>query len=808
MKRIAIFVCLCVLSICAAAFYVGDQPAGRRVPGATAPGEYLLPNGWTITPAGLQIPVGDLPLAIALHPDGRHLLVSNNGYSRQSIDVVDLEKRKVGSRTVVEKAWLGLGLSPDGKRVYAGGGMSNSILAFDFRNGSLSPLRPIPVGPARADIYPGGLCLAGDRLYVANNLSNNLTAVDLASGKALGSVDVGDHPYTCIASPDGKSVYVSVWGAARVAVVDPAAMKVTARIPTGDHPNAMAFAPDGSRLFVANANANTISAIDVASAKVRESISVALYPDSPEGSTTNALVLSPDGRRLYAANADNNDVAVVDITRAGASRVLGFIPVGWYPTALAISADGKTLYVANGKGGSSHPNPRGPNPTIPGTSETQYIGKLLLGTVSVVPVPDDETLEKYTARVYKNVPYSEKQRLATSYAGESAVPRRVGDESPIEHVIYIIKENRTYDQVFGDIREGNGDPNLTLFGEKITPNLHALAREFVLLDNLYCDAEVSADGHNWSMGAYATDYVEKTWPSQYSGRRRTYDYEGGSAIVAPSAGYIWDACMRAGVSYRSYGEWVENGRKPGEPGRAKSKALEGHFDPYFRGWDLQYSDLDRARRFLSELHRFEKEGDMPRFQVLRLPNDHTQGAKAGALKPQSYVAQNDAALGILVEGVTRSKFWPTTAIFVIEDDAQNGPDHVDAHRTEGLVISPYVTRGTVDSTLYSTSSMLRTMELILGLPPMSQYDAAATPMFASFGTHEDTTPYRAIPARISLTDINPSTAPGAASSAAMNFEEADAAPDIELNEIIWHAIKGEAVPMPAPVRSAFVHPID
>jgi YVTN family beta-propeller protein len=791
----------------AAAFYPGDRPVARRLPGP-AVGGTLLPNGWTISPAGEQIRVGDLPLAIVLHPDGKHLLVSNNGYGRQSVDVVDLTKGRVVSQAVVEKAWLGLALSADGKKVYAGGGLSNSILTFGFERDKISALEPIPVGPAGTDIYPGGLCVAGNRLYVANNLSNNLSAVDLTTGNILGTVAVGDHPYTCLASPDGSTVYVSVWGAAQIAVIDPQSMIVSGKIPTDDHPNAMLFSADGKRLFVANANTNTISAIDLAAGKALERISVALYPDSPAGSTTNALARSPDGNRLYAANADNNDVAVIDISQPGKSRVLGFIPVGWYPTALAVSADGKTLCVANGKGGSSHPNPKGPQPTLPRTPATQYIGQLLLGTVSVIPVPDEAVLRHYTAQVYENAPYTEKKRLAVAFEGESAIPKRVGDKSPIEYVIYIIKENRTYDQVLGDIREGNGDPSLTLFGEEITPNIHALVREFVLLDNFYCDAEVSADGHNWSMGAYATDYVEKTWPSQYSGRRRTYEYEGGAPIVAPSAGYIWDACKRAGVSYRSYGEWTLNGLRPGDPGRARSAALEGHFDPYYRGWDLSYNDLDRTKRFLSELQRFEKEGTMPHFQVLRLPNDHTYGTRPGALTPRSYVAQNDLALGQLVEGITQSRFWPSTAIFVIEDDAQNGPDHVDAHRTEVLAVSPYVRRRTVDSTMYSTTSMLRSMELILGLPPMSQYDAAATPMFASFGARADVTPFKARPAGVPLTDINPARGPGAARSAAMNFDEEDAAPDIELNEIIWRSVKGQAVRMPAPVRSAFVRPID
>jgi hypothetical protein len=327
-----------------------------------------------------------------------------------------------------------------------------------------------------------------------------------------------------------------------------------------------------------------------------------------------------------------------------------------------------------------------------------------------------------------------------------------------------------------------------------------------LLDNLYANAEVSADGHNWSMGAYATDYVEKTWPSQYSRRRRTYDYEGGVAIEAPSAGYIWDACKRAGLTYHSFGEWVTNGNGPKAQSVARAAALEGHIDPQYRGFDLNYCDLDRAARYISELKRFEREGNMPAFQIVRLGNDHPQGTRAGSLTPKSYVAQNDRAFGTIVEAISQSKFWPATAIFVIEDDAQNGPDHVDAHRTIAFAISPYVRRKTVDSTMYSTTSLLRTIELILGLPPMSQYDAASTPMFNSFGARPDLTPYKARAAIISMTDKNPDNAPGARRSREMNFEDADAAPDIEFNEIIWKAVKGQDSVMPAPVRSVFTAP--
>jgi YVTN family beta-propeller protein len=778
----------------------------RKLPGP-GPDSYLLPNGWSLSPAGRQITVGDLPLSIALHPDGKHLLVANNGFGDQSIDVIDVAAGKRIMRQRVEKAWLGLAISPDGNEVFAGGGAGNNILRFSFRRGKLKPLPPIPLGKPEENIFPAGISLSGRRLYVANNLQDSVAAVDLDSGKVISTVEVGTQPYTCIVSPDGQTVYVSVWGAAHVAAIDVNSWTVRARIPTDDHPNAMLFSKDGKRLFVANANTNTVTVVDVATAKPAERLSVALYPDSPAGSTTNALALNPSGDRLYAANADNNDVAVIDIAEPGDSKVLGFIPVGWYPTSVAVSRNGNTLYVANGKGSKSAANPAGPQPTVRRTPQTELIAGMFLGSVSIIPVPDAATLARHTAQVYKNVPYNEKRRTAVPFEGKSAVPSRVGDQSPIQHVIYIVKENRTYDQVFGDIKEGNGDPKLTLFGERVTPNHHALAREYVLLDNFYCDAEVSADGHNWSMGAYATDYVEKMWPSQYSSRRKTYDFEG-SLIAAPSAGYLWDACERAGVSYRSYGEFVLNGQKIGEPSSSTPAGPTGHVDTEYRGYDLSYSDLDRAKRFLSELQRFEREGEMPRFQVVRLPNDHTQATRAGSLTPISYVAQNDLALGMLVEGVSHSKFWPTTAIFVIEDDAQNGPDHVDAHRTVALAISPYVRRKTVDSSMYSTSSMVRTMELILGLPPMSQYDAAAPPMFAAFSETADLAPYTAKPARVSLTEINPPDAPGARRSMEMDFSEADRAPDIELNEIIWKSIKGKDSVMPAPVRAAFVRPIE
>jgi hypothetical protein len=382
----------------------------------------------------------------------------------------------------------------------------------------------------------------------------------------------------------------------------------------------------------------------------------------------------------------------------------------------------------------------------------------------------------------------------------------VGLPSPIRYVVYIIKENRTYDQVLGDLPEGNGKAGLCLFPERVTPNLHALAREFVLLDNFYANAVVSASGHEWSMAGYASEFVEKSWPISYGhkGTNVPYPAEGHFAAAVPALGYLWDRAAAAGVSYRSYGEFVVNGSRPGEPATASLPALQGRIDPFYRGWDLKYRDVDRAARFLEEVHRYEGLGDMPRLQIVRLPSDHTAGAHLGDWTPEAMVADNDLGVGRLVEGLSRSKFWPQTAVFIVEDDAQSGPDHVDAHRTTAYVAGPHVKRGFVDSTPYTTCSMLRTIELILGIAPLSQFDAAATPMRASFQPQADLAPFRARPAGIDLNARNVAKTAAAAQSAHFDLSREDAIDDQVFNCVIWATVRGEADPMPAPVHAAFV----
>jgi DNA-binding beta-propeller fold protein YncE len=801
----------------AAALVAGDtSPSPRRVvPGPRPDGFILLPNQWSLRPAGKQVQLGDFPVNMALHPGGRWLAVLHAGQGIQEVMTVDLQTQKVVARVALDQTWYGLCFSPDGKRLYASGGQDEVVHAFTFGDGLLSRHRKLTIAGRRDKFIPGGLAMdaEGTTLFVAGTWGGALAVVPLDHPDKRVNVPLGkdSYPYACLLDRRGKRLFVSLWNQAAVAVVDLESRKVTATWATEKHPTEMVLAPDGKTLFVACANSTRVSVLNTADGKGRETISCALYPLAPAGNTPNSLSLTPDGQMLFVANADANNVAVFNVADPGEAKPLGFIPVGWYPTCVRYNPADKHLYVANGKGTSPRANRQGPDPTMrPAQGVTQYIAQLFRGTLSIIPLPTEKTMPRLTQQAYACSPLRADLGVTGEVPKDNPIPTKVGGPSPIKHVIYIIKENRTYDQVFGDIKEGNGDPDLCLFPAKVTPNHHKLAREFVLLDNFYVEGEVSADGHEWSMAAYCTDYVEKVWPLVYRYRRNKkigYPAEGeGGPIARPAGGYIWDRCAEARVSYRSYGEWIETGKTLKDPGKARVKALEGHFDPWFRGWDPHYPDTKRTARFIEELKRFEKDGDLPQFIVLRLPNDHTEGTKFGALTPTAYVADNDLALGRLVEAVSKSKFWKDTAIFVVEDDAQNGPDHVDAHRTVALVISPYTKHKYVDSTLYSTSSMLRTMELILGLKPMSQFDAAARPMYASFQAKPDLRPYQHVVPKTDMKATNQATAWGSKRSAKLDFSKEDAADDLVLNEIIWKSVRGAKSPMPPPVRAAFVYP--
>jgi YVTN family beta-propeller protein len=786
-------------------------------PGPVGKGVTLLPNGWRIAPAGRHVMVGDLPLDLLVSPDGRWAIITNNGYAKPTLTVVDLSTLSVLDKTSIPDAWLGLAWHPDGKRLFASGGADGTVREFLWKPGKLAPTNSFAVGTAVKEGFLAGLAIRPDgrRLYVVDVLGKRLSALDLPSGEVAKRVDLAAEPYACLVSADGATLYVSLWGGAKVLLFDAETLAPRGELPVGEHPNAMVLSADGKRLFVACANTNSVWAIDLDSRAATEQISIALAADAPMGSTPNGLGLSPDGRTLLVASADNNSVAVIDVSRPSASRVAGFIPTGWYPTAVRFTPDGSRILVLSGKGLTSMPNPRGPQPGAEG-DPSQYVGAMLTGALSVLPTPGREALEAYTKTVHRVTPGSVASQPAAARAPRhSPIPRRPGGASPIRHVFYVIRENRTYDQIFGDMPVGNGDPSLCLFGEDSTPNAHALAREFVLLDNFYVNAEVSYDGHAYSTAAYATDFVEKVWPMNYAGRGGKYLSEGRGEmrnaygnVTAPARGYLWDACARAGVTFRSYGEFGHRGEGEDDSGEgtvlASVPGLEGHMSPHYPSWNLSIPDAKRIDAWLEEFRQFEVDGNLPRLSIFHLPNDHTSGTKAGAPTPRAMIAENDVALGRLVEAVSRSRYWKDSVIFVLEDDAQDGPDHVDAHRSVAFVISPYTRRGALDSTLYTTASMLRTIELILGLAPMSQYDAAATPMYGAFAGKLDLTPFTARPARVPLDEVNDPEAYGSDASAAMNFDEPDRAPEFELNEIVWKSVRGAGSPMPPPVRSAFV----
>ncbi len=787
-----------------------DKP---QTAGPTADG-FVLPNGWKLTPAGRQVELTDMPLNVLPLADGRWALVATSGYNKHEITIVDLMDAAVTAHATVRQSWFGLATDPDQKTVYWSGGGGDVIHRFDLKAGRLT--RSGPAEPDQSNMtkqeksnlvgFRSGLCLDAKAglLYTLDVDRGALKVVRLNDERELRSLTVGGRPYDVLLARNGL-LYVSDWAGKQVVVVKPEDMRIIARIAVGEHPNQIVQHPTDDRLFVACASSNCVSVIDAKRGVLTETIFTALFPRAPEGSTPDAVAVTPDGQTLFVSNADNNCVAVIDVAERDRSQVKGYIPTGWYPTSLAVTPDGKTLLVGDGLGLQSRPNLLTKAKPDAKGRRFQHLGKSLSGALSIVPIPTEQQLKEFTAQVYRNCPYSDQLLTASPYPTKTAIPTKLGDPSPIKYVIYVIMENRTYDQVFGDIKKGNGDPALVMFGEQVTPNRHRLANEFVLLDNLYCNGHVSRDGHPWSTMAYNTDYIARDWSLTYSQRKGITDDEGERLINAP-AGHIWDAAARAGVSYRNYGEGGRRVSTDTSLARieASNPGLVGHLcaDYGVKTKGGKVRDTDRIEVFLKEYREFEKGGNMPRLITMSLPEDHTTGTTPLTFTPQACVASNDLALGRLVEAVTHSSLWKETAIFVIEDDAQNGPDHVDAHRTAGLVISPYTKRNAVDSTQYSTVGMIRTIELILGLAPLSQYDAAARPMFGSFTESPDLRPFSHEEARIDLTATNTKLAYGADRSSQMDFSDVDLADDFELNEILWRAVKGADAPLPPAVRRA------
>lgn len=772
----------------------------------------LLFNGWKIRPTGHGLPTGDMLLGGAVSPDGTTYAIANCGYGRHAVSMFDIATEREFESFPVAHAGCGLAWSPDGRTFYAsgGGGDDGADIYVYSADGDRWESRRVLSLPRVNGVAPctEGLAISSDgaTLYALDLNSGTLHLLGTADGKVRASLAVGDHPLQCRLSGDGGSLWVVCWGGRQLVKVDLARAErpmIALRCATGDHPNDLALSRDG-RLFVSCGNSDTVWVHDEATGAKREAFRTSFSTGAPLGSTPNALALSPDSTTLYIANADNNAVCVANVAQRDHSRVTGFIPTGWYPTSVAVTPDGRKVLIGSGKGSGSRPNPGLParHPTAPADYKFEYTGRQLHGILSFLPVPTEASLPALTRAAMSNSPL-ESSKPAIEQQRATAVPVRVGDPSPIKHVLYIIKENRTYDQVFGDLKQGNGDPNLCLFGREVTPNQHRLAEEFVLLDNLYCNGEVSEDGHRWCDGALVVDFVQRNWVLNYSGKQGMNESE---STTTPGAGYIWDACKRYGLTYRSYGEGLDATSSLEAPEQKLEGApgLIDHGSAKYVGIGLppgkEMRDTDKAEVFIEEFRDFERKGAVPQFMVMSLGEDHTSGTRPGAYTPLACVASNDLALGRIVEAISKSSLWKEFAIFVIEDDAQNGPDHVDAHRTVGLVISPYVRRHRVDSTMYSTTSMLRTLELILGLPPLTQYDAGATPMRQSFSATADLTPYTAEQAHINLNARNTPGAYGARESARMDWSGYDRADAAALNRILWHSIRGRGTPMPRPIR--------
>ncbi len=787
-----------------------ETPAGNRPTGPVAgqPGAWILPNGRLITPAGTQTTLGNFPLGLASTPDGKFLLVVNNGAGPQSVQVVAAATGEVAQTVPVRTVFNGVVVSPDGTRIFVAGGGAQAVLTFRFAGGKLTPTPAIPILG-----YPSGLALSpdGNTLYVTCNLTRRVVALDTARGVEVGRISSGAFPFAIALSPDGRRAYVTNWGDGTVAVLDTQARKRLKVIPTGGLPSAVVVSPDGRHIYVANANTDSISVLDAASLTVQATISVAPYPKAPNGSVPNGLALSPNGRTLYVTLAGNNAVAAY---ATATLKRQSLFPTAWYPTGLLCARDGKTLYVINSKGVGSGPNKDG-----------GYIGHMIHGTLSALHL---DTTPDGAEAVARNNGYAvsgrrnpaaapplpsasaaassgrfalaahlRRQGAASSaptfspplflgegpgvgahWAGGGGAERGVRSNAlpPIKHCVLIVRENRTYDQLLGDRNTGNGDPSLTMYGRQVTPNLHALADRFATGDNFYSDGEISAQGHQWTLGANCPDYVEKTWMAYYSARGRLTDSPY-SPISYPALGYNIDQCVRNGISCRMYGDAVRIGA-----GGKPLPEVADKYDPQFRGWDLDYPDTQRA----AEWRREFQSGIFPAFSYIWLPNDHTAGARLGSLTPRAMIADNDVAVGQIIEAISHSKYWAETAVFLCEDDSQDGRDHVDAHRNILLIASPWARPGAVTSHHYSQASLYATIDRLLGMSPMSQYDDLADPITDVWAASPDLRPYTTLAAQVPTDERNTRQSSSLwRASARLDLEDADADKTGLLEAILW-----------------------
>jgi DNA-binding beta-propeller fold protein YncE len=729
---------------------------------ASAPADHTiwLPTLFRLSPpTGPVQTVGLFPQGIALSPDSSRLAVVESGLGTPALALLDA-RTLAPERSIALGGAFGRPAWLDATHVLVAGENEDAIEEINVTSGAVTRV-PVPKGSWPAQV---ALFRPTERLATSDDMTGDVTIGD--AGNMAATVHVGLNPSDLLFSPHGRRLYVALRGESRLAVVNVATHAVT-WIDVGKHPDALALSRDGRLLYVAEGDDDALGIVDLASDKRIANVDLRLHDGRTSGYGANPNAIAVGATNVYVSLGAENAIAVI---RAG--RVVGRIPTGWYPSGVALGPDDR-LYVADAKGESSPANP-GYNPYLPG-KHVGYVGSSLDGSIRLV---DAHALD--TAAVIANA----------SQGWVAPLDTIVRPNGPIQHVIYIIKENRTYDQVLGDVAGADGDPALVWFGERITPNQHAIARRFGIFDRTFADAQISADGHNWSTAAIASDYVERFWPQNYSGRDPIYDFEDGDVAGVPHSGYLWDDAARAGISYRDYGEFVELNESAGQIAVSHMPHLDdGHVAPHYPGWNLDISDQVRYEAWKAEFDAYVAHHDLPQLEIVRLPNDHTMGTRPGALTPQAYVAQNDYALGEIVDAVSHSPYWASTAIFAIEDDAQNGPDHVDDQRTTLYVASAYALPGTHHDD-YTTSSVLHTIEIILGMQPMTIYDRVAPPLYAAFGLQPaNITPYNAIPPRIDVNARNARNAYGAAASMRMDFSQADEANPAVLNDILAHAAR-------------------
>jgi YVTN family beta-propeller protein len=845
-----------------------DFCATRDTVGPDGTGGFETPVNQRITPAGWQVELQNMrPLALALSPDKRILITAGQTHELVVLDArigdvlqhVPFPTEPPGADPDLYRraqiSFTGLVFSPDGSRLYMSNVRGNILVFAQERNHAFKWIESIalpdsPDTKRKADI-PCGLAISanGKRLYVALNLSNRLAEMDAQTGRVLRIWDVGVEPYDVVLCQ--SKVYVSNWGGRPPeagSVTGPAGQNTRVRVDArgipsessisvislegntppveiiaGIHASGLAAAPNGRHVVVANAGSDTLSVIDTRIDKIVETICARQNPGDTFGAQPNALAFDKTGETLFACNGTQNAMAVFRF-EPGKSKLLGLIPVGWFPDAICYNARYNSIDVANLKGDKEFAGKRDAARAL--NSMNWH------GSLSLVPVPSTDNLQALTATALANIRYS---FLATSKlparSGQAPrpVPERVGEPSTIHHVIYIIKENRTYDQVLGDDPGGNGEVALCAFGKAITPNLHKIVHDFVLLDNMYCCGSRSPDGHQWTDSALANDYIERN----FAGFPRSYPFggeaNGADAMAYAPSGFIWDDAVAHGRTVRDFGEFTVAHRKWKDPARggvpgfvdiyrelkAGTKNIDLWSTPTVEslrdcivsntiGWDLNVPDAFRAAQFIKDLKASEQAGKFPDLVILWLPNDHTQGTLPGAPTPNAMAADNDLAMGQVFEAISHSAFWKDTCIFAVEDDPQSGWDHVSGYRTTAYVASPYAKRGTLVSTQYNQTGILRTIELILGLPPMNQMDATATPMFDCFTNTPDFTPFDAVPNNVPLDQLNPTARDipnrqlrkDAQVSGRLPFSKPDQCPDDVLNRILWRATMGPRTPYP------------